>query len=167
MSSGGADNLALDRIVVRFYQPRDQEAVERLYREGLLAGQVDPYDTAADIEHIQDAYQNDHQSQFWVAEFDGRIVGMIGVAVGEEHTAEIRRLRVDKDWQMSGIAASLLETALAHCRHHGFLKIRLDTRFDPSAARGLFDRFGFQHTKTKAVEGKELLEFYLDLYRSE
>ena len=40
MSSGGSDNLALDKIVVRFYQPRDQGALEHLYREALLAGQA-------------------------------------------------------------------------------------------------------------------------------
>ena len=29
----------------------------------------------------------------------------------------------------------------------------------------LFDRFGFQHTRSRAAHGKEQLEFYLDLYR--
>ncbi len=167
MSDSQSDAHALDRVVVRFYDPGDQGAVEHLYRDGLLVGQVDPGDTGADIRDITGAYRSDGRSQFWVAQVDGDVVGMIGVAVAEEHTAEIRRLRVDKAWQGSGIAAALLETALAHCRHHQFLKVRLDTRFDPTVARGLFDRFGFQHTKTTAVAGRELLEFYLDLYRTQ
>ena len=82
-----------------------------------------------------------------------------------EHTAEIRRLRVRKEYQDSSIAGRLVETALMHCKQHGYLKLVLDTRFDASTAMDLFDRFGFQHTRTKNVSGKDLLEFYLDLYR--
>ena len=67
--------------------------------------------------------------------------------------------------QHTDIAERLVETALAHCKDHGYLKIRLDTRFDPNAVIDLFDRFGFQHTRTKSLENKEMLEFYLDLYR--
>jgi putative acetyltransferase len=157
---------SVENLRVRTYEPADQAAVTHLFEHGLLAGQIDPYDTAADVEIIADEYLSRPQSHFWVAEVEGRVVGMVGVA-NEEQTAEVRRLRVDKAWQDTAIAARLLETALAHCKHHGFLKIRLDTRFDPSAARDLFDRFGFQHTRTKERHGKELLEFYLDLYRRE
>ena len=90
---------------------------------------------------------------------------MIGVAQESEHTAEIRRLRVDRDHQDTTIAGRLVETALEHCHKHGYLKIVLDTRFDPDTVVDLFDRFGFQHTRTKPAVGKALLEFYLDLYR--
>ena len=38
-------------------------------------------------------------------------------------------------------------------------------RGDADAAVDLFDRIGFQHTRTRPAPGKELLEFYLDLYR--
>jgi ribosomal protein S18 acetylase RimI-like enzyme len=81
------------------------------------------------------------------------------------HVGEIRRLRVDKKWQHTNIGARLLEHALEHCKVHKFLKVVMDTRFDTEAVIGLFDRFGFQHTRSKNIHGKELLEFYLDLYR--
>ena len=45
--------------------------------------------------------------------------------------------------------------------------MRLDTRFDTDEAVDLFDKVGFQHTRTKALQEKELLEFYLDLYRQD
>lgn len=153
-------------LKVRAFQRRDQEVVSRLYNVGLLAGQIASNDTGADIDNIQEAYFDDETSHFWVAEVDGQVLGMIGVAREREHTAEIRRLRVEKDHQDTPIAAQLIETALAHCKHHGYLKIVLDTHFDPDAVVDLFDRFGFQHTRTKPSAGKELLEFYLDLYRS-
>ncbi len=156
---------ALSNLKVRSYRPGDQEVVSRLYVEGLLAGQIAPNDTGADIENIREAYFDDERSHFWVAELEEKVLGMIGVAREDENIAEIRRLRVDKARQHTAIAAKLVEVALEHCRKHGYLKIVLDTRFDPDAVVNLFDRFGFQHTRTKPAAGKELLEFYLDLYR--
>ena len=42
----------------------------------------------------------------------------------------------------------------------------LDTQLDPGAPIvEMFDRFAFQHNRTRNVQGKELLDFYLDLYR--
>lgn len=154
-------------VTVRSYQLADQAVVSTLYTAGLLAGQIAPNDTGADIDNIQHAYLEDDRTHFWVAEADGAVRGMIGVATNDEHVAEIRRLRVEKPYQNTDIAARLIETALAHCKQHGYLKIRLDTRFDPDTVVDVFDRFGFQHTRTKAVPGKELLEFYLDLYRQD
>lgn len=156
----------LDGLVVRTYEPRDQPAVNRLYTEGLLAGQIADNDTGADIENIQEGYFGDERHHFWVVEAGDRVVGMIGVAADEDHSAEIRRLRLDPDLQdQTEIAYLLLETAVSHCKHHGFLKVLLDTRFEHEAAVGVFDRLGFLHNRTRAIHGKDLLEFYLDLYR--
>ncbi|MEM9414280.1 MAG: GNAT family N-acetyltransferase [Planctomycetota bacterium] len=152
---------------VRSYEKQDQADVAKLYDEGLLAGQIAPNDSGADLDYIQEAYFDDVRHHFWVAELEGKILGMIGVASDEEHTAEIRRLRVAAQYQGTGIAAVLLETAIAHCKHHSYLKIRLDTRFEKDAAVDIFERVGFQHTRTRPSPGKEMLEFYLDLYRKE
>ena len=154
-----------EHLLVRSFLEPDQEAVSRLYAEGLLVGQIAPNDTGADVENIQEAYLQEESSHFWVAELDGHVLGMIGVARDHDHHAEIRRLRVDPDWQHTVIGARLVETALAHCSHHGYLKVVLDTRFDTDAAMSLFDRFAFQHTRTRSLHGKDQLEFYLDLYR--
>lgn len=154
-------------IWIRSYEPRDQAAVSHLYSDGLLAGQIAPNDSGADIENMQDAYFDDPRHHFWVAEVNGRVQGMIGVASDEPHTAEIRRLRVAKAHQQTELPALLVQTAIAHCKHHGFLKVRLDTRYERTTVLGIFDRAGFEHTRTRELHGKELLEFYLDLYRKE
>lgn len=154
-----------NKISVRTYQPRDQPAVERLYTEGLLAGQIDPNDTGIDMEIVEQAYLQEDGNHFWIAQMRDDVVGMIGVAWDSKHTAQIRRLRVDQAWQQTAVAEKLVETALQHCKHHGYIKIVLDTRFERDTALELFNRFGFQHTRTRSVHSKSLLEFYLDLYR--
>ena len=153
------------QLSVRTFTPNDQPIVSQLYTDGLLAGQIAANDTGADIENIQQAYLDDETSHFWVCESEGRVLGMIGVAMDQEHTAEIRRLRVDPQWQTTPIPAKLLATALEHCNQHGFVKVVLDTRFDSESVLELFEKFGFQHSRTRNVQGKELFEFYLDLYR--
>ena len=157
----------LNGVIVRPFQAEDQPEITRLYTHGLLEGQIAPNDTGADIENLHDAYFDDPRHHFWVAQVDGRIRGMIGVASDETHTAEIRRLRVDPAYQNTDLGTRLLKTAIAHCKHHGYLKIRLDTRFERDAAMGMFDRAGFEHTRTRNLHGKDLLEFYADLYRKD
>lgn len=158
---------AVPGVTIRTYELRDQGGVSAMYETGLLAGQIAANDTGADIENIIAAYFDSDRHRFWVAEDhqDGRIVGMIGVNADDHDTAEIRRLRVAPSHQSTELSTALLRTALNHCRHHGYLKIRLDTRFEKGAAVEAFDRIGFQHTRAKTVHGKEVLEFYLDLYR--
>ncbi|MEQ9453149.1 MAG: GNAT family N-acetyltransferase [Phycisphaeraceae bacterium] len=153
--------------LIRSFRAEDQACVSRLYVEGLLAGQIAPNDTGADIENVLEAYFDDDRHHLWVAEAEGTVVGMIGVGSDERDTAEIRRLRVIPDHQRSSIAQLLAETAVNHCKKHGFLKVRLDTRFERDAALDLFTRLGFKHNRTKTMNGKDLHEFYLDLYRAE
>lgn len=164
MSPGDEPDI-LEGVEIRTYEPADQQAVHRLYEEGRLSGQVQPNDTAADIDNIPEAYLNEERAHFWVAEYEGRVVGTVGVAEDEPHLAQIRRLRVDPDYRDRGIGAKLMETALQFCRHHGYLKVVLDTGFEEGAAIELFDRFAFQHHRSRSVGGKPLIEFYLDLYR--
>ncbi len=160
-------DTSMPGLTVRSFESNDQQAVSQLYDQGLLAGQIAPNDSGADIDNMREAYFDNERHHFWVAEIDGQIVAMIGVASDELHTAEIRRLRVNPDHQQTAIASTLLETAITHCKHHGYLKVRLDTRFERDTAVGMFDNVGFQHTRTKSMHGKDLLEFYLDLYRQD
>ena len=160
------DHIEVENLIVRTYHTKDQPSVARLYTDGLLAGQIAANDTGADIDNIQEAYFSEDSNHFWVAELDDKVLGMIGCFHEQDgHVGEVRRLRVDKAWQNTNIGARLLEHALEHCKIHKFLKVVLDTRFDTESVIGLFDRFGFQHTRSKSIQGKELLEFYLDLYR--
>lgn len=158
--------INLDQVVVRYFNHNDQKAVNWLYENGLLEGQIPVSDTGADIDNIEEAYLAEEKNNFWVAEYEGKVVGMVGVADGDRNNmAEIRRLRVDPAYQGQGIGIKLMETAVHHCHYHGFLKVVLDTRIRKGPATEIFDKFAFQPNRTKEVNGKELLEFYLDLYR--
>ncbi len=149
---------------IRSYRPTDHAAVSDLYEKGLLAGSHDFNDTAADLDFMQEAYFSQEKDHFWVAELDGELVGCVGL-VHEENIAQVRRLRVVGALQDSPLAVRLLDTALRHCRQHGALKVVLDTRIDAERAISLLQTSGFQFSGGKQIQGKEVLEFYFNIYR--
>src|ERR1035437_4766625 len=110
-----------DLFDIRDVRPGDQLAVSRLYKEGLLIGQLDPYDPATDLEHIMDVYVAQPPNHFWVAEAQGSVIGTVAIAQESPEVAHLRRLRVEPTWQAnSTVAGRLVQTATAHARDHGF-----------------------------------------------
>jgi ribosomal protein S18 acetylase RimI-like enzyme len=152
---------------IRSFRDQDHEAVKQLYVEGLLGGKLADNDTGFDIDDVNLAYMSNPGSHFWVAEADGKVVGMIGLQQLEAGTGEIRRLRVHPDYRRRGIGSAMLQKALEFCRDHGLLKVTLDTYMEREPALHLFEKFNFRHDKTRETAGKQLLFFYLDLYGSD
>jgi ribosomal protein S18 acetylase RimI-like enzyme len=153
-------------ITIRSFQACDSPACQRLYVEGMIGGKIAENDTAWDLEDIKNAYMKPG-NHFWVAEHEGQIVGMIGVQHHDEGVGEIRRLRVHQDLRRRGIGSALLETAIKFCQDNQYLKIALDTFMDRDPAIKLFEKFRFRHSRTRDVAGKQLMDFYLDLYQGD
>ncbi|MGD0463902.1 MAG: GNAT family N-acetyltransferase [Tepidisphaeraceae bacterium] len=150
---------------MRSFLPADQLAVARLYREGLLAGQVDPNDAAADLADIKAACFGRPQDHFWVAEAATQVVGTIAITINDQQVGHLRRLRVAPAWQESGHTTRLLvETATAHAREHACLKLVLHTPLDDKPAVTLLHRLGFEFSRSRDLNGRHLLEFYVNLY---
>lgn len=139
-----------------------------MYLEGQMGGHIADNDTACDISDIQAAYMKCPGGHFWVAEApSGEIVGTVGVQQHERGLGEVRRLRVRNDFRRRGIGSALMEEALRFCQENGYLKVTLDTFMEHEPAIKLFEKFRFRHSRTKKINGKELMYFYLDLYRGE
>ena len=155
----------LSKLAMRLAAEDDHAAVRDLFRAGLIEGLVPENDTGADMENINEAYFSDEgQSALWVADYDSAIVGMVGVQKTSDHGAEVRRLRVHADFRRKGVGAKLMEQALSFCRHHGYLKVTLDVRIERGPAIALFEKFGFQLNRTREINGRRMLDFYVDLY---
>lgn len=153
-------------FTIRSFRGSDAAACQQLYREGLIGGQIAQNDTGLDIDDIESAYMKVPGNHMWVAEVDGRVIGMIGV-IHSDGTAEIRRLRVREDHRRRGVGSALLEKALAFCQENNYLKVALDTFVEREPAIRLFEKFHFRVGRTRNYGGKELLYFYLDLYTRE
>lgn len=151
---------------IRLANDSDQTALRELFQEGVIEGQVPYNDTGADIDNLQEGYFSDEgSSAFWVAIYEDTVIGMIGVQNTADNSAEIRRLRVRKGHRRRGVGTQLLECALNFCREHGYLKIVLDVRIERGPAITMFEKFGFVLSRTRDIDGRKMLDFYLDLYR--
>ena len=84
-------------------------------------------------------------SRCWVAELDGKIVGMIVVwlIVDEVHVTTIA---THPDFRRQGIAKNLLSHALQHLSTEGAQSSFLEVRASNLAAQDLYRKFGFEES---------------------
>ncbi len=157
---------AEETVTVRDFRPTDLPACRMLYSDGLIGGRLAENDTALDIGDIESVYMKVPGSHFWVATVGDQVVGMIGVQQHDAGAGEIRRLRVTSSHRRRGIGSLLVEQALRFCQEKHYLKITLDTFLEREPAVRLFEKFGFRHDRSRTYAGRELMYFYLDLYKS-
>lgn len=105
----------------------------------------------------------------WVAELeDGDCpVGLVGLRMVQDHSAEIHDLWVCPESRGHGVGVRLMETCLGYCRDHGVLKTMLHAEDNQTAAIHLFQKVGFLLARQRPSGSGERLEFYMDLYRDE
>jgi ribosomal protein S18 acetylase RimI-like enzyme len=168
MTEDATEQFDIEQVVVELATDDDIPSIIELFREGLDEGHIRANDTGADIENLREAYFNDEgQSGFWVARYHGQVIGMIGVQKTSENAAEVRRLRVRENFRRHGVGTKLMETALTFCHDHSYLKVILDVRIERGPAIALFEKFGFTLARTRELDGRKMLDFYVDLYREQ
>jgi [ribosomal protein S18]-alanine N-acetyltransferase len=84
-------------------------------------------------------------SRCWVAEADGKIVGMIvnWLLVDEVHVATIA---THPDFRRQGIARKLLSHSLRYMSDEGAVSSFLEVRESNAAAREMYRKFGYEDT---------------------
>jgi putative acetyltransferase len=61
----------------------------------------------------------------------------------DAHSTELRRMFVEAAFRQQGVARALLEASEAHARSQGLSCLRLETGMRQSAAKALYESFGF------------------------
>jgi ribosomal protein S18 acetylase RimI-like enzyme len=164
MPSKSSEQFKTADMQIRVAVQDDISVLRELFEKSRVDGEIRENDTGADLDHLMDGYFNCQESSFWVAEFDNTIVGMIGVQKMNDSSAEVRRLRVRNKFQRNGIGSALMKHAISFCREKQFLKVVLDVRLERDPAIKMFDSFGFLHGRERDLNGRQLRDFYLDLY---
>jgi len=107
----------------------------------------------------------DPQSRVWLAEDgDSALIGLVGLRMVRDHSAEIHDLWVHPDRRGQGVGVQLMEACLGYCRDHGVLKTVLQADENQTAAIHLFQKVGFMLARSRPATGGDRLEFYMDLY---
>jgi len=161
-------NHPSSEFAIRTFRPADAPACRKLYADGLIGGSLMPNDTGLDMDDIQGVYMQTPGSCFWVAHLPaGPIVGMIGVQHHESDSAEIRRLRVSREYRRRGIGSALTEQALRFCQENQYLKVTLDTYMERETAIALFAKYHYKLQRDREIGDRRWLYFYADLYSRE
>jgi ribosomal protein S18 acetylase RimI-like enzyme len=131
------DHAAMARVegtTIRPWQGRDREEVQGLLR--LLS---------------QDALVSSEDAPTYVAERDGRVVGIVTLCVFRTLTgpkAYLDHLVVAPDCRRRGIGRALMEFAIEEARAAGASRIDLTANTEKQAGRSLYRALGFQERDT-------------------
>ncbi len=97
-------------------------------------------------------YYGARDGSFWVAEADGRLVGVFGLEAVAADTMELRRMYVAPQARRQGIARRLLTYAEDHCRAGGVKVLHLSTSELQPAALAFYRAAGYRLSREEVAE---------------
>jgi DNA-binding MarR family transcriptional regulator/N-acetylglutamate synthase-like GNAT family acetyltransferase len=158
----------INPVIIRSYQPTDLEYIINRHRElydaeygfgSEFSDYVEKYVLKFD-EHHDESKEN-----IWIAEADGKPIGMIAIVRADESTAQLRWFLIEPHMRGIGLGYKLMKTAVDFCKEKNYTHVFLWTVSILEAARSLYKQFGFELTESKVNEswGEHLMEERWDL----
>lgn len=154
----------MNNLQLRQYEATDQDAVWQLHVDGLkqTGSYVDNRKYDQDMLDIKGTYLN-NGGEFFVASLDNKVVGMGGLLKMDNEIAEVKRMRVDLNYQQKGIGSSILENLITKAKDLGYKKLELDTTENMNAAKRLYEKYGFKEFKRGRAGHLESIFYELKL----
>lgn len=149
-----------DEFRVRQYEPADRQQVWAVHERALRASPIAFVEDAPadrDLTAIEEQYLD--QGTFLVGLVGDDIVAIGGFQRAGE-TAEIRRLRVDPDWQGQGYGSRLLSALERRAQERGVDRLVLETNAQLRAARRLYESTGYKETGRETRESGDVVVAY-------
>jgi len=133
------------QFIIRRYTRRDHDQVVRLHYHALndSGANAGPGEWDEDLNNIEQVYF-DNGGEFLVLEIDKSIIGMGGLLRVNDTTAEIKRMRIQPEYQRRGWGQILLTELERRARDLGYDKLILDTSIKLTAAQKLYERNGYK-----------------------
>ncbi len=100
---------------------------------------------------ISQSFQK-NKGNYWVALYNGKVMGTIAVIDIGHHAFELRDVFLDQQYRgQTGFAKKLLDTVLIWSREHGVQTIYLGTTLAFRAAHRFYEKHGFQEIAKKEM----------------
>jgi GNAT superfamily N-acetyltransferase len=133
--------------LLRSHQPGDMGWL--VYRQAVLYSEEYGWDGAYEAlaAEIVAQFLKNYDPKWeraWVAERDGKRVGVVFVAKGSEEVAKLRLLHVERAARGLGIGKRLVAECIGFARQAGYQKMTLWTQSILHAARHIYKQAGFQ-----------------------
>ncbi len=140
-------------VTIRTYRKEDISYVIRRHRELY----EDEYSFGDEFGDYVEKYVTEFDKQcdtekenIWIAETEGKPVGMIAIVKVDDTTAQLRWFLIEPHMRGIGLGYRLMKTAVDFCREKGYNHVFLWTVSILEAARTLYKGFGFRMTESKA-----------------
>jgi RimJ/RimL family protein N-acetyltransferase len=131
-------------VVVRPANVEDLDELMALRRavaaEGRWIGAELPLDEEGDLRTLTESAE---AGSLFVAEIDGELVGMLGMHLPRYQVADLG-MNVKDGFRGQGVGSALVEAAIAWARAAGAHKIALQHWPHNTAARALYEKYGFE-----------------------
>jgi len=116
--------------MIRKAKLEDAEAIKHLIEEGAKDGEVLPRSLNEIYENLRD---------FWVCEFEGKVVGCCALHIVWSDLAEVKSLSVSAPYRGRGFGRELVEACINEAREMGIPKIFVLTDIPD-----FFEKIGFE-----------------------
>lgn len=159
----------INPVTIRDYEAKDIEYVISRHREiyGAEYGFGPEFsDYVEKYVHKFDEHHDKRKENIWIAEANGRAVGMIAIVNVDASTAQLRWFLIEPEMRGLGLGYKLMNTVMDFCKEKEYKHVFLWTINYLEAARILYKRFGFELTESKANDtwGGHLVEERWDLH---
>lgn len=122
-----------------------------------------------DLDNVDSIYLCQKMSHMWVAELNGKLIGMVALVPGGDHedsfgkpretVGRLRRMAVLPEFRRLGVAQKLLNELLRYAKEIGYKQIVLLTTSAQEAALKFYPKHGFQLV-SKRLANAALRGFY-------
>ena len=103
----------------------------------------------------------EHFEQFWCLVEDGTILGSVAIRRFSDDTAELKALYLSEKLRGQGWGYKLLDLAVKYAREQGYKRVCLDSMRSYTAARRLYDKFGFK--EIESYNNNTFAEVFMEL----
>lgn len=142
----------------------DCPAIDRFRSQGVLI--ADDYAAAGgSCTDLPNDTSKDVECHSWIARADNSIVGLLKIVISRSQIAHVSALCVDPRYRDSRLPGDLLGYVLNFCWNAGVLKIVLSTHLPQDEAWTVFGECGYDIARHGRHDGRNVMEFYLDLYK--
>ncbi|XP_061843646.1 probable N-acetyltransferase camello [Nerophis lumbriciformis] len=127
-----------------------------------------------DLDTVDETYMAGKDSCFWVAESDGRVVGMVACLPNQSapDCLELKRMSVRRSYRGRGVAKALCRTVADFTRQRGYAAVLLYTSVVQTDAQKLYEHMGYDKVRqfllpdvALKLMNFSLLEYRLDLQK--
>ena len=147
--------FTLHRYTLAYRESVEYLHVQAIQQAGAYLGRG-PWDD--DVYAIEETYLN-NQGEFLIGKWDAIFVAMGAFRRTSPERAEIKRMRVHRDFQGRGLGQIILSELEARARVMGYKTLHLDTSVLQVPARKLYEKNGFCEVGRDTYHDLEVILF--------